>query len=154
MLPFDCGRGLSGCVSESSRFPRHSRGQPRGCVRRRDGDTCGIHRRSGVRIRLLIFAVHGVFRAGYQRAPKTIVSFELADPAAYGTYVKLHDAAFAEPAYLTLVVSGVDVSTAPEGKDLAVVGTVGGSVSAKAVALFALAASGAALAVRRIRRTR
>ncbi|WP_124060295.1 hypothetical protein [Gordonibacter sp. Marseille-P4307] len=78
----------------------------------------------------------------------------MADPAAYGTYVKLHDAAFAEPAYLTLVVSGVDVSTAPEGKDLAVVGTVGGSVSAKAVALFALAASGAALAVRRIRRTR
>lgn len=63
---------------------------------------------------------------------RVAVSFELADPAAYGTYAKLHDAVFAEPAYLTLVVSGVDVSTAPEGKDLAVVGTVGGSVSAKA----------------------
>ncbi len=66
---------------------------------------------------------------------RVAVSFELADPAAYGTYAKLHDAAFAEPAYLTLVVSGVDVSTAHEGKDLAVVGTVGGSVSAKAVVL-------------------
>lgn len=63
---------------------------------------------------------------------KVTVTFELADPVAYATYAKLHDAVFAEPAYLTLVVSGVDVSAAPEGKNLTVTGTVVGSMGAKA----------------------
>lgn len=84
-----------------------------------------------------MYVVKGAAKAVSQSdgTTRVTVTFELADPTAYVTYAKLHDAVFAEPAYLTLVVSGVDVSAAPIGKNLTVTGTVGGSMGAKASVL-------------------